>query len=847
MEDNTLTAATGNAATEMEMAGYSFSDIEFVVNNHNLLDKSEMSHVYHEPYEYNTKLLMNGIRTMEAMACRHITVCIYDAVSGNEIYASDYEPSYDDDDLTLYIHEETGSLPPGRYELSIENAIPSAPSTRLKSDGYGCTMEFEVLPNGTSMVHPCINEAHCAITEGNDGQPVLRLTATIDRDCTDDDYFDCCLFDNSLMIMDDSVRAERTGRSLRRLTTCISPAYALTAGCYLCIMRHNGAPFAMFEVTVAAEGGVSAGDVAPVCPSSVYYTLGRQADTISGTKPLFRTAGYRDMKIQALKFGQACCHNAYRHKESMPYIEPCMHHIFYGNGTESERKIIEAFIETAFPTMKSCVVDVAEICGIIANGNQTDAVDEAMSEDDVVVVVRNAGGLLMPTGKQIAKTMERRLEATKRLALVVWAKTAEKEMLDEALPKLTAYIPQENRMTFAPLAIPEAIHAIQRLLDEKCLKLSPKALAAISTPLAAMAHRNRHKLAEADFCRHLVDKAIMPCFRQRMFADGDGRYSADREFLTTVLDCDIDMAAIDDTPTPLAEALEEVGSLIGLHEVKTTIRALAMRARFDVAMRNRGKTCCNRGAYHMIFTGSPGTGKTTVAKKLGRIFRSLGILSEGNVVVAERGSIVGRFLGQTEENMMELLEQAKGNVLFIDEAYTLCDSTDDRKDYGYRAIECLLTVLAQKRPDMVIILAGYEDEMDRMLNANQGLRGRFPYHLRFDSYNAGELVEIGARYMKAYDIGIADDARQKLHAVAEEQTARHDRQFSNARWMEQMVDNGIIPAMSERMFSQDGTAHDGNADGGTNGCDGGYMVTADDIDKALKLVSDRKIQKKIGF
>ena len=121
--------------------------------------------------------------------------------------------------------------------------------------------------------------------------------------------------------------------------------------------------------------------------------------------------------------------------------------------------------------------------------------------------------------------------------------------------------------------------------------------------------------------------------------------------------------------------------------------------------------------------------RTTVAKMIGRIYHSLGILSKGDVVVAERGTLVGRYIGETEQKMQQVLEQARGNVLFIDEAYTLCDSTDDRKDYGYRVIECLLTVMAEDNPDMTVIMAGYGREMDRMLQANQGLRGRFAHCL----------------------------------------------------------------------------------------------------------------------
>lgn len=305
-------------------------------------------------------------------------------------------------------------------------------------------------------------------------------------------------------------------------------------------------------------------------------------------------------------------------------------------------------------------------------------------------------------------------------------------------------------------------------------------------------------------------------------------------FLTTIEPDDIDWSSTDNMVAPLAESLGEINGMVGLKSVKDTITALSMKAAFDAKRRKEGKGNCDKGAYHMIFTGNPGTGKTTVAKKLGKILHSLGILSKGDVVMAERSTIVGRFIGQTEENMQQLLQQARGNVLFIDEAYTLCDTTDDRKDYGYRAIECLLTVLAQQSPDMVVILAGYENEMERMLMANQGLKGRFPYHLKFDDYDADELMEIGMRYLNAYDLSITPDAKAKLKNIIEQQTARHEKEFSNARWMEQLIDNSIIPTLSERIFMQGDTTNEST-------------ITTADIEKVEAKLPQGKAQKKIGF
>lgn len=184
---------------------------------------------------------------------------------------------------------------------------------------------------------------------------------------------------------------------------------------------------------------------------------------------------------------------------------------------------------------------------------------------------------------------------------------------------------------------------------------------------------------------------------------------------------------------------------------------------------------------------------------VGRIYRSLGILSKGEVICTERSKLVGNFIGDTERNMQQLLAEARGNVLFVDEAYTLCDSLQNRKDFGYRAIECLLTVMAQENSDLLVIFAGYSKEMNTMMQSNQGLSGRFPYKFEFEDYTASELTQIAEMKLAEGDYLLSKDAHQLLQSSIEEVVAQKKWDFSNARWVNQYVNNGIIPAQSERL------------------------------------------------
>lgn len=195
-----------------------------------------------------------------------------------------------------------------------------------------------------------------------------------------------------------------------------------------------------------------------------------------------------------------------------------------------------------------------------------------------------------------------------------------------------------------------------------------------------------------------------------------------------------------DIEQSFAESMNRLNEMVGLQSLKDTLSAIFCRIRFNEHRSRLGLPAEAHGAYHFIFTGNPGTGKTTVAQLLGKVFHALGILSKGEAITTGRNELVGTYIGQTEEKVNKLLERARGNILFIDEAYNLYTDSDDHRDYGSRIIEGLLPVLAEPHPDMIIVLAGYEDEMERMLQSNPGLKGRFSYRLHFEDYSADELM-----------------------------------------------------------------------------------------------------------
>jgi hypothetical protein len=180
--------------------------------------------------------------------------------------------------------------------------------------------------------------------------------------------------------------------------------------------------------------------------------------------------------------------------------------------------------------------------------------------------------------------------------------------------------------------------------------------------------------------------------------------------------------------------------------------------------------------------------------------------------------------------MKMVLEEAHGNVLFIDEAYNLSVGSEDRKDFGGRVIDSLLTVLTQPNPDMLVVFAGYTKEMDAMLSTNPGLAGRFPYRYHFADYNADELMAIACRLLERDEYILTDEAGSKLHDGIVNALSQKSSNFSNARWVKQLVNNGIIPAMANRIYS--------------TGCHDLQHIEVSDVSKALEKFNPKTIELK---
>ena len=235
-------------------------------------------------------------------------------------------------------------------------------------------------------------------------------------------------------------------------------------------------------------------------------------------------------------------------------------------------------------------------------------------------------------------------------------------------------------------------------------------------------------------------------------------------------------------------ALAELDALIGLHHVKQVIREI--RAYVTVRERRARAGLINEPlTLHMVFTGNPGTGKTTVARILARLFRALGVLEKGHLVEVERADLVGEYIGHTAQKTRQVIHQALGGILFIDEAYSLARGGE--KDFGKEAIDTLVKQMEDQRQRLVVILAGYRQEMAWFLQTNPGLRSRFPLHLTFPDYTVDELVAIAHQMAAQRQYRLDAAAEQRLREILRGLPPGFGERAGNARTVRNLIERAI--------------------------------------------------------
>ena len=335
---------------------------------------------------------------------------------------------------------------------------------------------------------------------------------------------------------------------------------------------------------------------------------------------------------------------------------------------------------------------------------------------------------------------------------------------------------------------PEQLYEIMLVFAKEKKYLFSEQAEALTKKMITELYNSRDKdFANGRTMRSLFDQI---CKKQAQRLQGESISSMSNEQLMTIEDQDIPYEA--PQTVDYTECLKKLDGLVGLGGVKKEISNLAAYLNLQI---KRGETNTFQGK-HYVFTGNPGTGKTTVARIMADVFKTLGIVSRGQLVEADRAKLVAGYSGQTAIKTNQLVDQAMGGVLFIDEAYTL--KSNDGDSFGAEAIDTLLKRLEDDRGKFICIVAGYTDQMHDFIDTNPGLKSRFTQTIHFDDYTPDELTQIFINLAKGKNFTIDDETQAAIHREFEQLYLRRDKNFGNAREARRIFD-GAVERQSQRL------------------------------------------------
>lgn len=638
----------------------------------------------------------------------------------------------------------------------------------------------------------------------------VNIALSLDRTFKCTDTYTLLLYNEQLMLLEDAatddVKVMKRGRDIEYFARS---KRIWIPGKYFLLLRNGKGETWRFDVRLD-EHGFFHTEATRECPRM------SDEDMLSGKLyleekywvKLSRMPGTMQLKRWALERAKKNELNELRAFAELGELDFCNNMLVSSKNVDQLSSAVLLLLHVAKVESKRGYANCATFYDVTKN-NPYEAMDEFFSkkQDDILwssdssdtkhhtYVFDNVGALLDTGGKIVMKTILNYWPCTDSSAIFMGT-SQELETLLEQTPSLQKQFPKENRLTLVPYSREEIILSFFEELESAHLKLTAEAADKVCRLITEAYQRGVISHWDKTSIKEYVQSQLLPQYCQSAIHSIQTQKEEGRG--ARIYADDIEEDFFLSQRSSYSEVLRELNEMVGLKEVKQSIVTLTNRTKFYQERHQLGLHSSDDTAYHTILTGNPGTGKTTVARLLGKIYHSLGLLSKGEVVCVDRTKIIGRYIGETEENMKQILKEAQGNVLFVDEAYTLYNGDDD-KDFGRHAVECLLDVLSRKDPDMLVVFAGYEKEMDGLMSSNPGLVGRFPYKYHFENYSAEELLQIAEKILEKDDYVLTPEAQSLLSQTIRKTVAGKPENFANARWVNHLVKNGIIPALADRI------------------------------------------------
>ena len=568
-------------------------------------------------------------------------------------------------------------------------------------------------------------------------------------------------------------------------------------GEYVLLIRDNDELVGRYDFTLDENLKVSMGELKRCLPCSVEDVLTSSMDHDDNWAKLSHYPGVGKLREYAINSRQLAVYNTYRTSLKADTIGSNMNLLICTRNNDLDELFFRCYCDFLFFGGRHLnYIDCSGLYDSSRLNPYESLNDEFSNMKRSVICLNGIGALLNASGKIIVrKVLEKMRKKDADNLLWLCGCSHEIDSLLNLYPSLGEFYLSRGRLEQEPY---RAFDLVQGFYSQLCDESMGITLEVADTLARALLQSHRQGLMNCwslKSIRKFIVEEIRPHYLDHALS------SILSDNLTLLSKDDLCLDKLTKSTSSFEESMRELDEMIGLKTVKEGIRTMANQARLYLERRRMGLKTSENMVFHSIFLGNPGTGKTTVARMLGKIYHSLGLLSKGEVIAVDRTRLVGQYIGQTEDNMKIVLEEARGNVLFIDEAYTLYTDSDDKRDYGARVIESLMTVLSQPNPDMLIVFAGYPREMEDMLSSNPGLMGRFPYRYLFPDYNAKELMQIARKLFDRDEYILTDEAVVVLEEVIEKTLRERPKNFSNARWIDHLVKNGVIPAFADRVFA----------------------------------------------